>query len=93
MCYDLGPARALGPLRVIEAEVRKRLQPESTEPKDERRTLIIEELEQRLRRNLGVQVRLKTGSKPNGPGKIEVPYSDLDELNRLLQTLLGPAES
>ena len=36
-----------------------------------------------------VKARLRTGKQSKGPGVIELPYSDLDELQRLLQTLLG----
>jgi ParB family chromosome partitioning protein len=81
-------------VRAIEAEVRKRLRPMPTpDGPPSRRALVVDELEQRLRRNLGVQVRLRTGKNPDGPGRIEVPYANLNELDRLLQTLLGQAET
>jgi len=38
---------------------------------------------------LGVQARLKTGKSAKGPGVIELPYANLDELQRLLQQLMG----
>lgn len=80
-------------VRQTEAEVRKR----SREPKPEREIdddrkrheIIVADLESRLRRRLGVQAKLRTGKSPKGPGTIELPYADLDELQRLLNALLG----
>lgn len=80
-------------VRQTEAEVRKR----SREPKPEREPdddrkrheIIVADLEGRLRRRLGVQAKLRTGKSPKGPGTIELPYADLDELQRLLNALLG----
>lgn len=80
-------------VRQTEAEVRHRTRPAKPEPEpdDERKRheIIVRDLEARIRRYLGVQARLRTGSKPKGPGTIELPYADLDELQRLLQHLLG----
>ncbi|PRQ07760.1 ParB/RepB/Spo0J family partition protein [Enhygromyxa salina] len=80
-------------VRQTEAEVRRRARPEPAppEPDDEkkRHEIIVRDLEARIRRHLGVQARLRTGSKPKGPGTIELPYADLDELQRLLHHLLG----
>jgi ParB family transcriptional regulator, chromosome partitioning protein len=80
-------------VRQTEAEVRRRTRPEQPEPEpdDERKRheIIVRDLEARIRRHLGVQARLRTGSTPKGPGTIELPYSDLDELQRLLHHLLG----
>src|SRR5690606_1300921 len=75
-------------VRQTEAEVRKR----SREPKPEREIdddrkrheIIVADLESRLRRRLGVQAKLRTGKSPKSPGTIELPYADLDELQRLL---------
>lgn len=84
-------------VRQIEAEVRKRTtarkaanEPEP-EPDDDRKrhTIIVRNLEERIRRHLGVQAKLRTGRSPKGPGTIELPYKDLDELQRLLNALLG----
>jgi ParB family chromosome partitioning protein len=79
-------------VRQTEAEVRRRNQPPKPEPEpdDERKRheIIVRDLENRIRRHLGVQARLRTGSSPKGPGTIELPYSDLDELQRLLRMLL-----
>jgi ParB family chromosome partitioning protein len=80
-------------VRQVEAEVRKRSRPPKPErePDDERKRheIIVRDLEGRLRRHLGVQARLRTGKSPKGPGTVELPYADLDELQRLLRTLLG----
>ncbi len=84
-------------VRKTEAEVRRRVraaaaaQSPEPEPDDDRKRhqIIVQDLETRLRRSLGVQARLKTGKSAKGPGVIELPYSDLDELQRLLQHLLG----
>jgi ParB family transcriptional regulator, chromosome partitioning protein len=79
-------------VRQIEAEVRRRNRPAKpeVEPDDDRKRheIIVRDLETRIRRVLGVQARLRTGKSPKGPGTIELPYSDLDELQRLLQVLL-----
>jgi ParB family chromosome partitioning protein len=80
-------------VRQVEAEVRKRTQPPKPErePDDDRKRheIIVRDLEGRLRRHLGVQARLRTGKSPKGPGTVELPYADLDELQRLLRHLLG----
>jgi ParB family chromosome partitioning protein len=79
-------------VRQTEAEVRKRSRPVKPEPEPDddrkRHEIIVRDLEARIRRHLGVQARLRTGKSPKGPGTIELPYSDLDELQRLLQVLL-----
>jgi ParB family chromosome partitioning protein len=84
-------------VRKTEAEVRRRIraaagaQTAEPEPDDDRKRheIIVRDLEARLRRTLGVQARLETGKSAKGPGTIVLPYSDLDELQRLLQHLLG----
>jgi ParB family chromosome partitioning protein len=84
-------------VRQTEAEVRKR----SRAPKPEREVdddrkrheIIVRDLENRLRRHLGVQAKLRTGKSPKGPGTIELPYANLDELQRLLHQLLGDPPS
>src|SRR5690606_13724551 len=79
-------------VRQTEAEVRRRNQPSKPEPEPDddrkRHEIIVRDLESRIRRHLGVQARLRTGKSPKGPGVIELPYSDLDELQRLLRVLL-----
>ena len=88
-------------VRATEAEVRRLARPEAppTPPSEDakRHEVIVRDLEDRLRRNLGVRAKLKTGKDPRGAGRIELPYGDLDELQRLLQILLdepgGPRSS
>ncbi|MEE9386690.1 MAG: ParB/RepB/Spo0J family partition protein [Nannocystaceae bacterium] len=80
-------------VRSTEKIVRERLAddaPPAPAPSDEtrRHQIVVRDLEDRLRHKLGVRVALKTGNLPTGPGRIEVPYSDLDELNRVLHLLL-----
>ena len=78
-------------VRATEKAVRKRAtdeQPEAPDDADERRKIIVGELENRLRRRLGVRVKLRAkGSK--GAGTLEVPYASLDELDRVLKMILG----
>ena len=80
-------------VRATEAEVRKRLRPEPEDApvSDEvkRHRIIVADIEHRLRAHLGVKVKLSTGDNPRGPGRVELRYADLDELNRLLNQLLG----
>lgn len=86
-------------VRATEAEVRRRrkaraeAEAELSGPSDEhrRQAIIIADLETRLRRSLGTKVKLLTSKRGKGPGKIEIPYGDLDELNRLLHVLLAAA--
>jgi len=84
-------------VRQTEAEVRHRARAAKAEPTPEpdddkkRHAIIVQNLEQRLRRRLGVKATLRTGKSPRGPGTIELPYRDLDELQRLLGSLLDDA--
>lgn len=81
-------------VRATEKAVRQRLAPPpEPEPEPDRRRLVVDDLETRLRRSLGVKARLRTGPKADGPGRIELPYSNLDELHRLLQALISEPES
>jgi ParB family chromosome partitioning protein len=84
-------------VRAVERLVKERLRPQTSEPEPDpetrRRQVIVRDLEQRLRRALGVQVAVKTDTKKKGAGTIEVPYATLDELDRLLETLLGEQRS
>lgn len=54
--------------------------------------IIVRDLESRLRHALGVKVAVKASGQRKGSGMIEVPYTDLDELDRLLKILL-PTEA
>ncbi|MEZ4429732.1 MAG: ParB/RepB/Spo0J family partition protein [Nannocystaceae bacterium] len=81
-------------VRALEREVRRRQRAASEEPPQEdpeqrKRALIVRDLQDRLRRSLGVRVLLKTDRKRKGAGVIEVPYGDLDELDRLLNVMLA----
>lgn len=84
-------------VRAVERLVREHLRPPAPEPEegpeDRQRAVIVRDLEDRLRRALGVKVAVRTDAKKKGAGTIEVPYGDLDELDRLLETLLGPRAS
>lgn len=78
-------------VRATEAAVRKynaEQKPDAPTDEDSRRKIIVGELETRLRRRLGARVRLKSKGK-KGNGMIEIPYSSLDELDRLLKMLLS----
>lgn len=79
-------------VRAVEKLVRELLRPNTPEPEPDpetkQRQVIVRDLEERLRRALGVKVAVRTDAKKKGSGTIEVPYSDLDELDRLLETLL-----
>lgn len=81
-------------VRATEKIVRDQLAADRREPAEEpdaereRHGIIVRDLEDRLGRRLGVRVALKTGKNPRGPGKIEIPYGGLDELNRVLHLLL-----
>lgn len=79
-------------VRAVERMVRDILRPAEAEPELDaearKRQVIVRDLEERLRRALGVKVAVRTDAKKKGAGTIEVPYGDLDELDRLLETLL-----
>ena len=79
-------------VRAVEKLVRELLRPNTPEPEPDpetrQRQVIVRDLEERLRRALGVKVAVRTDAKKKGAGTIEVPYGDLDELDRLLETLL-----
>ena len=81
-------------VRATEAEVRRHLRPTPPEPSDKERrhSIIVKDLEERLRKRLGARVKLRTARGGKGPGKIEVAYGDLDELNRILHVLLGSSD-
>jgi ParB family chromosome partitioning protein len=79
-------------VRATEQAVRKHnAAPRSAaEPDDEaqRRKIIVRELEDRLRRRLGVRVKLRPKGKGKGAGTLEIPYGSLDELDRVLHVIL-----
>lgn len=79
-------------VRATEQAVRKRARADKPppEPSDEeqRRKIIVDELETRLRRRLGVRVRLRSGAA-KGQGVLEIPYTTLDELDRVLHMILN----
>jgi len=79
-------------VRAVEKLVRELLRPNTPEPEPDpetrQRQVIVRDLEERLRRALGVKVAVRTDAKKKGSGTIEVPYGNLDELDRLLETLL-----
>ncbi len=82
-------------VRTVERAVKARVHPPLPAPEpseaERARSVIIRDLEDRLRRGLGVKVHVKTDARNQGSGTIEVPYGNLDELDRLLQSLL-PAD-
>lgn len=80
-------------VRATEQAVRKHnAAPKSaaSEADDEaqRRKIIVRELEDRLRRRLGVRVKLRPKGKGKGAGTLEIPYTSLDELDRVLKVIL-----
>jgi len=80
-------------VRATEQAVRKRIRlqapaPDGPSDDEQRRKIIVDELENRLRRRLGVRVRLRAGGSP-GAGVLEIPYGKLDELDRILHLIMG----
>lgn len=76
-------------VRAMERAVKAKLSPPpEAEPERSARDIIVRDLEDRLRHSLGVKVALKSNSQKQGSGMIEVPYTTLDELDRLLKILL-----
>ncbi|MDO5016203.1 MAG: ParB/RepB/Spo0J family partition protein [Eubacteriales bacterium] len=57
-----------------------------TPAKDSQYALSIKTVEDKLSKAVGVKVRLKDKA---GKGKIEIPYRNLDELDRLIEVLAG----
>lgn len=85
-------------VRATEQAVRKHnTAPKSaaTDADDEaqRRKIIVRELEDRLRRRLGVRVKLRPKGKGKGAGTLEIPYTSLDELDRVLKVILHQDQS
>jgi ParB family chromosome partitioning protein len=77
-------------VRAIERAVKARLQPPPAAEDAPRspREIIVRDLEDRLRHQLGVRVAVKASARKQDSGTIEVPYTNLDELDRLLKILL-----
>lgn len=93
-------ARTSMSVRATEQAVRKHnatppRTPTGAEADDEgqRRKIIVKELEDRLRRRLGVRVKLRPKGKGKGAGTLEIPYTSLDELDRVLHVILRDASS
>ncbi|MEM9462178.1 MAG: ParB/RepB/Spo0J family partition protein [Myxococcota bacterium] len=79
-------------VRATEQAVRKHNRPPrhpDADDETERRKIIVRELEDRLRRRLGVRVKLRPRGKSKGAGTLEIPYGSLDELDRVLHAILG----
>ncbi len=77
-------------VRATERAVRAKTAESKPAPKldddQKRRKIIVDELQTRLRRRLGVKVKLKARS--DKAGTLEIPYASLDELDRVLRMLL-----
>ena len=77
-------------VRATERAVRKRPRPQAAVDDDgERRKIIVGELENRIRRRLGVRAKLRTKGAGSSSGTLEIPYTSLDELDRVLRMILG----
>lgn len=70
----------------IRALLTRESRTEETPVRDEQYELSIRDVEDRLRKSLGTKVVLKDRA---GKGQIRIPYSGLDELDRLLELLGG----
>lgn len=81
-------------VRATEREVRERSRtPEPTaDTEAARRRIIITELESRLRRKLGARARVRPRRGKAGAGSLEIPYSSLDELDRILRIILDGSD-
>lgn len=80
-------------VRATEARVRDLLRPAAPAPTDDERrsAIIVKDLETKLMRSLGVKARLRVSARGKGRGNIELPYTSLDELTRLLRRIIeGP---
>ena len=73
-------------VRSVEALVKTMQRPPSSAKPHAPPSANVKDLEERLRRALKTQVRLVTTHKDKG--RIEIPFSSLDELDRLLEVLL-----
>ncbi len=76
-------------VRATEELVRKRAQGEPAErPAPTAKSASVRDLEGRLTQRLGAHVAVAENKRGKG-GRIEIKYSDLDDLDRLLERLLG----
>lgn len=85
-------------VRATEREVRARTAdaapdaaPTAEPDEAARRRIILADLETRLRRHTGVRARVRGRPGKPSAGVLELPYSNLDELDRLLSLLLDSA--
>ena len=77
-------------VRATERAVRKKNTPPApVADEDKRRKIIVDELENRLRRRLGVRASLRPKGPKGSAGTLEIPYGSLDELDRVLRMILG----
>ncbi|MCX4242362.1 ParB/RepB/Spo0J family partition protein [Paraliomyxa miuraensis] len=85
-------ARTSMSVRATEQAVRKHnttpRPPTEADDESQRRKIIVKELEDRLRRRLGVRVKLRPKGKGKSAGTLEIPYGSLDELDRVLHVIL-----
>lgn len=79
-------ARGLS-VRATEALVRRRRDGEQPKPKP-KKSASVRDLENRLMKALGCRVAVTEDSQGSG-GRVEIKYADLDDLDRLLERLLG----
>lgn len=77
-------------VRATEQLVRKRAsaQTGTSAPRAPRKNAAVRDLEERLTRSLGCRAGLVPDRKGNG-GTVQLRYADLDDLDRLLERLLG----
>jgi len=73
-------------VRATEALVRRKRDGETPKPKPQK-SASVRDLENRLMKALGCRVAIAQDSKGNS-GRVEIKYSDLDDLDRLLERLL-----
>jgi ParB family chromosome partitioning protein len=73
-------------VRATEALVRKKEKKDGGEKKTETKSAAIRDLEQKLTRTLGSKVEVRdNGNK----GEIAIPYGDLDQLDRIIDKMIG----
>lgn len=74
-------------VRATEALVRKRLNPPPPKQPQQPKSASVRDLENRLTKSLGAAVHLSEKKDGKG-GRIEIGYSNLDDLDRLLERLM-----
>ncbi len=74
-------------VRATEALVRRKREGETPKPKPQK-SASVRDLENRLTKALGCKVAIAQDSKGSG-GRVDIKYADLDDLDRLLERLLG----